>query len=89
MTHGDILKILQDDVDTATREFREASDRFIELFRDSQERAPQPASVEMVYAASAQKARAKEALDLALRRLHKFETQGIVPLGLGERKPEP
>ena len=89
MTHGDMLKILQDDVATATKEFREASDRFIEVFRDSQEPASQPASVGLVYAAAAQKARAKEALDLALQRLHKFETKGIVPLGLGERKPEP
>ena len=86
MTHGDILKILQSDVAAATKEFREASDRFVEVFRDSQEQS-EPGSVDLVYAASAQKARAKEALDLALQRLHRFETKGIVPLGLTERKP--
>jgi hypothetical protein len=84
MTHGEILTILRDDVVTATTEFRLASDHFVEVFRDCQEKASAPASVGLVYTASAEKARAKDRLHLALDRLHKFETKGIVPLGLGE-----
>lgn len=87
MTRGDILKILQDDVATATKEFREASDRFIEIFRDSQEPSSEPSSVSLAYKASAEKARARDRLDLALQRLHKFETTGIVPLSIEKPKP--
>jgi hypothetical protein len=82
MTRGEILTILQDDVATATTELRLASDRFVEVIRDCQEKAPALASVGLVYTASAEKARAKDRLHLALDRLHKFETKGIVPLGL-------
>jgi hypothetical protein len=88
MTRGDILKILQDDVSIATKEFREASDRFIEVFRDSQEQSSEPSSVDLAYKASAEKARARERLDLALQRLHKFETTGTVPLNLEKPKSE-
>ena len=88
MTRGDILKILQNDVATAIKEFRAASDRFVEVFRDSQEQASQPGLVGLVNQASAEKARAKDRLDLALQRLHKFETTGTVPLSLGQRGPE-
>jgi hypothetical protein len=84
MTRGEILTILQDDVAAATTEFRLASDRFVEVFRDCQEKASALASVGLVYTASAEKARAKDRLHLALDRLHKFETKGIVPLGLRE-----
>jgi hypothetical protein len=88
MTRGDILRILQNDVATATKEFREASDRFIEVFRDSQEQSSEPSSVDLAYKASAEKARARDRLDLAMQRLHKFETTGIVPLNLGKSEPE-
>jgi len=83
MSHKNTLVILQDEVNTATRELKLAEDRLVEVLQDSPEDSPELTSLAWVYSASAEKTRATQRLQVALTRLHEFETKGIVPEDLG------
>ncbi len=67
MDRGQILKILQNDVDAATKVLKLADDRLAEIY---QQNSSELTGIGWVLRASAEKSSAVEKLRLALRRLH-------------------